>query len=152
MPSFGVKCQIKREFNTIIILYLLPSPSNLYAIVDSILLISPFNFDSKQLSLIRSILLYSSFYFLNTSPFCFIYLFIFYRKERFIKLVVLLPKQHYQRKKLLFYGEIIVYSRSTIIMYSLLSHEWWVLLIKFMVGPTIHMREESMHLWYSKST
>ena len=36
--------------------------------------------------------------------------------------------------------EIIVYSRSTINAYSLLSHEWWVPLIKFMVGPTIHVR------------
>ena len=32
--------------------------------------------------------------------------------------------------------EIIVYSWSTINAYSLLSHEWWVPLIKFMVGPT----------------
>ena len=39
------------------------------------------------------------------------------------------------------YREIIVYSRSTINAYSLLSHEWWVPLIKFMVGPTIHVRE-----------
>ena len=36
--------------------------------------------------------------------------------------------------------EIIVYSRSTINACSLLSHEWWVSLIKFMVGPTIHVR------------
>ena len=45
--------------------------------------------------------------------------------------------------------EIIVYSRSTINAYSFLSHEWWVLLIKFMVGPTIHVRGGSTHLWYS---
>ena len=32
---------------------------------------------------------------------------------------------------------------------SLLSHEWWVLLIKFMVEPTIHVRGESAHLWYA---
>ena len=42
--------------------------------------------------------------------------------------------------------KIIVYSRSTINTYSLLSHKWWVPLIKFMVGPTIHVREVSMHL------
>ena len=47
------------------------------------------------------------------------------------------------------YREIIVYSRSTINAYSLLSHEWWVPLIKFIVGPTIHMRRGSAHLWYS---
>ena len=35
-----------------------------------------------------------------------------------------------------FKGEIIVYSRSTINAYSLLSHKWWVPLIKFMVRPT----------------
>ena len=50
------------------------------------------------------------------------------------------------------YREIIVYSRSTINAYSLLSHEWWVLLIKFMVGPTIHMKKGSAHLRYSGST
>ena len=38
-------------------------------------------------------------------------------------------------------GEIIVYSQSTINMYSLLSHKWWVLLIKFMMRPTIFVRE-----------
>ena len=42
--------------------------------------------------------------------------------------------------------EIIVYSWSTINVYSLLSHEWWIPLIKFMVGPTIHVREGSTHL------
>ena len=42
--------------------------------------------------------------------------------------------------------EIIVYSPSTINAYSLLSHEWWVSLIKFMVGPTIYVREGSTHL------
>ena len=47
--------------------------------------------------------------------------------------------------------EIIVYSRSIINAYSPLSHKWWVLLIKFMVGPTIHVREVNMHLWYSES-
>ena len=50
------------------------------------------------------------------------------------------------------HGEIIVYFRNTINACSLLSHEWWVLLIKFMVEPTIHVREESTHLWYSGST
>ena len=45
-----------------------------------------------------------------------------------------------------FFGEIIVYSRSTINAYSLLSYEWWVPLIKFMVGPIIHVRGGSMHL------
>ena len=48
--------------------------------------------------------------------------------------------------------EIIVYSRSTINACSLLSHEWWILLIKFMVGPTIHVRRGSTHLWFSGST
>ena len=43
-------------------------------------------------------------------------------------------------------GEIIVYSRNTINAYSLLSHEWWVPLIKFIVGPTIYVRGGSMHL------
>ena len=42
--------------------------------------------------------------------------------------------------------EIIVYSRSTINVYSLLSHEWWVPLIKFMIGLTIYVREGSTHL------
>ena len=36
--------------------------------------------------------------------------------------------------------KIIVYFQSNINAYSLLSHEWWVLLIKFMVRPTIHVR------------
>ena len=45
-----------------------------------------------------------------------------------------------------FKGEIIVYSRSTINAYSLISHEWWVPLIKFIVEPTIHVRGESIHL------
>ena len=48
--------------------------------------------------------------------------------------------------------EIIVYSRNTINTCSLLSHEWWVPLIKFMMGPTIHVRWESTHLWYFGST
>ena len=48
--------------------------------------------------------------------------------------------------------EIIVYSRSTINACFLLSHKWWTPLIKFMVGPTIHVRGESTHLWYSEST
>ena len=48
--------------------------------------------------------------------------------------------------------KIIVYSWSIINAYSLLSHEWWVPLIKFMVGPTIHVGEESTHLWYYGST
>ena len=33
-----------------------------------------------------------------------------------------------------------MYFRSIINAYSLISHEWWVPLIKFMVGPTIHVR------------
>ena len=49
-------------------------------------------------------------------------------------------------------GEIILYSQSTINAYSLLSHKLWVPLIKFMVGPTIPVRGESMHLWYSRNT
>jgi len=48
--------------------------------------------------------------------------------------------------------KIIMYFQSTINAYSLLSHEWWVSLIKFMVGLTIHLRGESTHLWYSGST
>ena len=36
--------------------------------------------------------------------------------------------------------KIIVYSQSTINTYSLLSYKWWVLLVKFMVEPTIHIR------------
>ena len=38
-------------------------------------------------------------------------------------------------------GKIFVYSRSIINTYSLLSHKWWVPLINFMVGLTIHVRE-----------
>ena len=38
--------------------------------------------------------------------------------------------------------KIIVYSWSTINAYSLLSHKWWVPLIKFMMEPTIHVRGE----------
>ena len=49
----------------------------------------------------------------------------------------------------IFLWEIIVYFRSTINAYSLLSYEWWVPLIKFMVRPTIHVRGGSTHLWYS---
>ena len=49
-------------------------------------------------------------------------------------------------------GEIIVYSWSTINACSFLLHEWWVTLIKFMMGPTIHVRGGSTHLWYSGST
>ena len=41
----------------------------------------------------------------------------------------------------MFIRKIIVYSWSTINAYSLILHEWWVLLIKFMIKPTIHMRE-----------
>ena len=48
--------------------------------------------------------------------------------------------------------EIIVYSWSIINANFFLSHEWWVSLIKFMMGPTIHVSVESMHLWYSGST
>ena len=48
--------------------------------------------------------------------------------------------------------KIIIYSQSTINAYSLLSHEWWVPLIKFMVGPIIHVREGTTYLWYSGST
>ena len=44
------------------------------------------------------------------------------------------------------------FSRSTINAYSFLSYEWWVPLIKFMVGLTIHVRGGSIHLWYSEST
>ena len=47
--------------------------------------------------------------------------------------------------------EIIVYSQSTINAYFLFSHEWWVTLIKFVVGPTIHVRGGSTHLWYFMS-
>ena len=51
-----------------------------------------------------------------------------------------------------FCREIIVYSQNTINAYFLLSNEWWVPVIKFMVGPIIHVRGGTMHLWYSKST
>jgi hypothetical protein len=37
--------------------------------------------------------------------------------------------------------------RSTINVYSLFSHEWWVSLIKFMVGLTINVREGSTQLF-----
>ena len=33
-----------------------------------------------------------------------------------------------------------------------LSHEWWVLLIKFMMRSTIHVREKITYLCYSEST
>ena len=46
-----------------------------------------------------------------------------------------------------FTREIIVYFQSTINTYSLLSHEWRVLLIKLIVGPTIHVREWSIHIY-----
>ena len=52
----------------------------------------------------------------------------------------------------LFFWEIIVYSWSTINACSIFSHKWWVLLIKFMVEPTIHVRGGSTYLWYSGST
>ena len=48
--------------------------------------------------------------------------------------------------------EIIVYFRSIINVYSLLSYEWWVPLIKFMMKPTIHVRGRSTYLWYSRNT
>ena len=70
----------------------------------------------------------SLFFFGNiTGLLCrlFIYLFIFFHSSCFAFLLC----------------EIIVYSRSTINVCSLLSHEWWVPLIKFMVGPIIHVRE-----------
>ena len=47
--------------------------------------------------------------------------------------------------------EIIVYSWSTTNAYFLLSHKWWVPLIKFIVGSTIYVRGGSTHLWYSGS-
>ena len=47
--------------------------------------------------------------------------------------------------------KIIKYSQNTINAYSILSHEWWVLLIKFMVRLTIHVRGGSTHLWYFES-
>ena len=43
-------------------------------------------------------------------------------------------------KLILYFREIIVYSRSTINAYSFLSHEWWTPLIKFIVELTIHVR------------
>ena len=48
--------------------------------------------------------------------------------------------------------EIIVYYRSTINTYSLLSYEWWVLLIKYMVGPSINVKWGITHLWYFENT
>jgi len=44
-----------------------------------------------------------------------------------------------------------MYFQSTINAYSLLSHEWWGPLIKFMMEPTIYVREGTTHLWYSGS-
>ena len=44
------------------------------------------------------------------------------------------PKSTSENKQVCLHGEIIVYSRSTINTYSLLSHEWWVSLTKFMVN------------------
>jgi len=38
------------------------------------------------------------------------------------------------------YRKIIVYYWNIINVYSLFSHEWWILLIKLMVGPTIYVR------------
>ena len=49
-------------------------------------------------------------------------------------------------------GKIIVYFRNTINAYSLLSHVWWVPLIKFMMRPIIHVRGGSIRLWYSGNT
>ena len=48
--------------------------------------------------------------------------------------------------------EIIVYYRSTINTYSLLSYEWWVLLIKYMVGPSINVKWGITQLWYFENT
>ena len=56
------------------------------------------------------------------------------------------------QNRLLLLQEIIVYFRSTINACSIFSHEWWVPLIKFMVGPTIYVRGGSTYLWYSGST
>ena len=39
------------------------------------------------------------------------------------------------------------YFRSTMNEYSLISHEWWVSLIKFIVRPTIHVRGGITHLF-----
>ena len=50
------------------------------------------------------------------------------------------------------FEEIIVYYQSTINTYFILSHKWWVSLIKLMVGPTIYVKGGSMHLWYSGYT
>ena len=47
---------------------------------------------------------------------------------------------------------IILYSRSTLNAYSLLSQKLWVPLLKFMMGPTTSVREGSTHLMYSQST
>ena len=47
--------------------------------------------------------------------------------------------------------KIIKYFRSTINACFLISHEWWVPLIKFIVGLTIHVKGGSMYLWYSES-
>ena len=44
--------------------------------------------------------------------------------------------------------EIIVYSWNIINAYSLISHEWWISLIKFMMKFAIHIREWSRYLWY----
>ena len=46
---------------------------------------------------------------------------------------------------------IILYLKSILNAYSLLSHKLWVPLIKFMIGPTTSVRGESTHLMYSQS-
>ena len=51
---------------------------------------------------------------------------------------------------LLTFGHIMViieYFGSTLNAYSLFSQKWWVLLIKFMIGSTTSMREESIHVF-----
>jgi hypothetical protein len=46
-------------------------------------------------------------------------------------------------------GVIKEYFGSTLNAYSLLSHKWWVPIIKFMVEPTTYVRRRSTHLMYS---
>ena len=63
--------------------------------------------------------------------------------------------QYIIKKKMIQYllsGIIILYSKSTLNAYSLLSQKLWVPLIKFMMGPTTSVRGGSIHLIYFRST
>ena len=60
------------------------------------------------------------------------------------------PQRHSKETKLSpqfpsFQREIIMYSYSTINAHFHLSHKWWVILIKFIMEPTIHVGE--LHIY-----